>query len=111
MFRFSNVGGVSIAQMTSSNDILPTATKGRPEECPPCVFLIFLFPLFSVFFFFVQKMLVTFTHKRQKLASLNRMPQSINSVTCEDPPTVLLYRDRNKAAAGEVAWCVAAWTL
>lgn len=41
---------------------------------------------------------VTFTHKRQKLASLNQMPQSINSGTCEDPPTVLLYRDRNKAA-------------
>lgn len=72
--------GVCCAQITSSNDIVPTAMKAWPEECPPLVFsFLFFLPPPNTFSLNVGYMQLT--HKRQKWSSLNPMLQSINSPT------------------------------
>lgn len=44
MYSVNRCMGVCYALITSSNDIVPTAMKAWPEECPP---LVFFFPSFS----------------------------------------------------------------
>lgn len=67
------------AQITSSDDMIPTAMRAWLEECPPLVF----FPPFHINVSYIH-----LTHKRQKLSSMKkRMPHCINSQTAETPST------------------------
>lgn len=76
-------GGVVMHRLHHFYDIVPTAMKAWPEECPPLVFFFPpLCPLFSsVSPFHINVGYMQLTHKRKKSSSLNPMPQSINSLT------------------------------
>lgn len=76
-----DVWGAAMNRLHHFSDIVPSAMKAWPEECPP---LVFFFPSFfplCLSLFHINVGYMQLTHKRQKSSSLNPMPQSINSLT------------------------------